>query len=177
MIQRLFNGMLTLLLAEFMLNDVPHAAGLTNPGGGQFQQYCSKCGKVLGRSDVFYADLDEWKKEYREARTKGVPTPPLPESGYTKCCHAETIWPPAPELSPPTLAPSGERIESTDFGAMVRLCDAISKSPKSIKAYLRLDKVPSLFGPSVYFIDIKARRFIERSRVILEEEYREELMT
>jgi len=126
-----------------------------------FRQYCSKCGRVLERGDVFYADLDKWRKEYREAKAKGEPTPPLPESGYTKCCHADPIWPPAPDPVPPPLAPN-ERIESTDFGAMIKLCNAIGKSPKSIKAYLRLDKIPSLFGPSVYFIDVKAKRFMER---------------
>ena len=48
MIQPLFNSMITILLAKFMLNDIPHAAGLTkgNGGGDVFDHYM-QTGKYL----------------------------------------------------------------------------------------------------------------------------------
>jgi len=48
MIQQVLNGMITLLMAKFMLNDFPHAAGLTkgNGGGEQFEHFLAT-GKYL----------------------------------------------------------------------------------------------------------------------------------
>lgn len=57
MIQPLFNGMLAILLAKFMINDLPHAAGLTrgNDGGPVFEHFLAT-GKYLWKG-VEYANV------------------------------------------------------------------------------------------------------------------------
>lgn len=129
--------------------------------------YCSKCGKQLGLDEVIYPDLSKWAKEYKEAKDKGLIPPVFPGPAVSTCCSAPVIYPPSPEIDVPPLELGATRVETPDFSAMLRLCYAIEKSPFSIKAYLRLDIIPSLFGPKVYFIDVKAKYFKERIKEIM----------
>lgn len=89
MIQPLFNGMLTLLLAKFVLNDLPHAAGLYE-GSSKFTMYHatpkSNVGNILLNglvphpafvgdefSAIYIADSVEKAKDYAEqAYSMGV---------------------------------------------------------------------------------------------------------
>lgn len=129
------------------------------------QQFCSACGRQVTGEDIDYPDLVQWGKEWKEAKAKGEPRPPFPGPAVTKCCRALPIHPPIPNILPPLPPPSGiHRVESPDFIGMLRLCRVLSKSPRSIRAYLRLDIIPNLFGPGVYYIDVKATRFLEKLR-------------
>lgn len=133
--------------------------------------YCSKCGTQLGIGEVIYPDLDKWAKEYKEAKDKGLVPPVFPGPAVSTCCNVPVVYPPSPEAAPglgaPSFAPGVTRVETPDFGAMLKLCYAIEKSPFSIKAYLPFDIVPSLFGPGIYFIDVKAKRFKDKIREII----------
>lgn len=135
-----------------------------------YHQYCSKCGNVLGPDDIVFSDLQKWAKEYDEAKGLGLKLPEPPEPAKTKCCGARPIYPPIPALDIPPILPDVRRVESPDFVSLIKLCNAIGKSPHAIWAYLRLDIVPSLFGPAMYFIDVKADYFKERLDEFLLEE-------
>lgn len=134
---------------------------------GELGPYCSQCGKQLGPGEIIYPDLGKWAREYKEAKEKGLTPPVYPGPAVSTCCKAFTIHPPAPELEVPPIAPDVTRVETPDFSAMLRLCNAIEKSPFSIKSYLRLDIIPDLFGPRAYFIDVKAKYFKERIKEII----------
>lgn len=133
----------------------------------ELQPYCSKCGEQLKPGEVIYPDLRKWAREYDEAKVRGLPLPICPGLGVSTCCNVPVIHSPSPEIEIPLLAPGITRVETPNFGAMLKLCYAIGKSPFSIEAYLRLDIVPSLFGPKVYFIDVKAKRFKDKIKEIM----------
>ncbi len=134
---------------------------------GISRPYCTKCGKQLEQDEIIYPDLVKWSREYKEAKEKGLPLPACPGPAVSTCCNAFTIYPPSPEVLVPPLEPGTTRIETPYFSAILRLCNAIEKSPFSIKAYLPLHITKDLFGPSIYFIDVKAKRFKERIREIM----------
>jgi len=127
-----------------------------------YQQFCSKCGSKIKSDDIIYSDLQKWAKEYDEAKREGLSLPEPPIPAITRCCGVPPINLPVPALEIPPILPDVRRVESLNFGALIRLCNAISKSPNTIWAYQRLDIIPSLFGPSIFFIDIKAEYFKER---------------
>lgn len=129
--------------------------------------YCSKCGKELKPGEVIYPDLRKWAREYDEAKARGLSLPACPGPAVSTCCNVPVVHSPSPELEVPPIAPNVTRVETPDFSAMLRLCYAIEKSPFSIKSYLRLDIIPDLFGPRVYFIDVKAKRFKDRIKEII----------
>lgn len=134
---------------------------------GLFQSHCTKCGKQLEQDEIIYPDTSKWAREYKEAKEKGLTPPVFPGPAVSTCCSAFTIYPPTPEVLIPPLEPGAMRVETPDFGAILRLCDVIGKSPFSIKAYLPLHITKDLFGPRVYFIDVKAKRFKERIKEIM----------
>lgn len=135
---------------------------------GEFGYYCSKCGRILYQDEIIYPDMGKWAREYREAKDKGLVPPPFPGPAVSTCCNTFTIYPPLPdEIEAPSLALGATRVETPDFGAMLRLCYAIGKSPFSIKKYLPLHITKDLFGPGVYFIDVKAKHFKERIKEIM----------
>lgn len=142
-----------------ILPEPPQVPRLVTP----LQEFCSACGGQVSGKGIDYPDLLKWARERKEAKAKGIPGPPFPGPALTKCCRALPVFPPIPDIMPPLPTQSGvHRVESPDFIGMLRLCNAIGKSPHSIKAYLRLDVIPHLFGPAVYYIDVKARYFLER---------------
>lgn len=109
--QQLFNGITTLMVAKFIMNDVPHAAGLlTNPGTSTGDSWdnvwksCVQAAKILGKElteqdipgnwdELRRLHKDLWAQVYGERHTKQTrnvdPHPPrkgvipkLPEEAH-----------------------------------------------------------------------------------------------
>lgn len=60
MIDQVFNAMITALLAKFMLNDVPHAAGFYDAGSFKPETYKDMESLFHGVEDLKYGDALEW---------------------------------------------------------------------------------------------------------------------
>lgn len=77
MIQTALNGMIAVLMARFVLNDVPHAAGLldnsnSNPGLSQRGYYVTTLGKEALRSPAELAELTLLEQRVLDNLTEGM---------------------------------------------------------------------------------------------------------